>query len=108
MERVYIAGPMTGYKDCNRAAFRRAAKRLRRQGWDVVNPAEFDDAYVHVLTESEDLRWACYLSRDILHLASCQKVYFLKGWRESYGARIEQIAAHKLGLATEYEDDIKL
>ena len=103
MRRVYIAGPMTGYKDLNHKAFNKVSKRFIKQGWDVVNPAKFDDTYIHILTENEGIRWTHYLSRDIVQLATCEKVFFLRGWEKSYGARVERLVALKLGLNVEYE-----
>jgi hypothetical protein len=39
-KRIYIAGPMTGLVEHNFPAFHAAADRLRKAGWDAVNPAE--------------------------------------------------------------------
>ena len=38
--RVYLAGPMTGYPDYNYPAFHCAAEQYRAAGFDVVSPAE--------------------------------------------------------------------
>jgi len=35
----YLAGGMTGHKDENRPAFDRIARKLRAEGYEVVNPA---------------------------------------------------------------------
>ena len=37
--RVYIAGPMTGYKNFNREAFHKAEEKLKQKGCTVLNPA---------------------------------------------------------------------
>ncbi|EGF7427729.1 DUF4406 domain-containing protein, partial [Escherichia coli] len=37
--RVYIAGPMTGYKNFNREAFHEAEEKLKQKGCTVLNPA---------------------------------------------------------------------
>ncbi|HIB8586172.1 TPA: DUF4406 domain-containing protein, partial [Escherichia coli] len=39
MAVIYIAGPMTGYKDHNRTAFFIEAMRLAADGHVVLNPA---------------------------------------------------------------------
>ncbi|EKK0430642.1 DUF4406 domain-containing protein, partial [Escherichia coli] len=41
--RVYIAGPMTGYKNFNREAFHKAEEELKREGHTVLNPAVLPD-----------------------------------------------------------------
>ncbi len=41
--RVYIAGPMTGYKNFNREAFHNAEEELKREGHTVLNPAVLPD-----------------------------------------------------------------
>ena len=40
--KLYLAGPMTGYPEDNRPRFNQLARVLRDRGFDVVNPAEFD------------------------------------------------------------------
>ena len=42
MKRIYIAGPMRGVKDLNRAAFTEHAARLRALGWAVENPVSVE------------------------------------------------------------------
>lgn len=37
--KIYIAGPMTGYPDYNRAAFNAKASELTAEGHIVLNPA---------------------------------------------------------------------
>ncbi|WP_270377017.1 DUF4406 domain-containing protein, partial [Escherichia coli] len=43
MAVIYIAGPMTGYKDHNRTAFFTEAMRLAADGHVVLNPATLPD-----------------------------------------------------------------
>jgi len=37
---IYIAGPMRGYKNLNLKAFFDAEKKLKKDGWVVINPAK--------------------------------------------------------------------
>jgi hypothetical protein len=76
---LYVAGPMTGYPECNYPAFHDAAERLRQEGYLVVNPAEDDNDghYVDILRD------------DIKALLTCHGVALLDNWWESPGARTE-------------------
>ena len=42
MNRLYLAGPMTGIEDLNFPAFHAEAARLRALGYTVINPAEIN------------------------------------------------------------------
>lgn len=57
---VYILGPMTGYKDDNRPAFREAAAKLRSMGYEVTSPDELDRR-----DPAKRNEWADFLRRDI-------------------------------------------
>ncbi len=88
--RVYLAGPMTGYEDHNFPAFHAAAERLRGSGLEVVNPAD------HGLLSG--LGWSDYMRWDLVKLAGCHAVYVLPGWEKSKGASLEISIARALGM----------
>ena len=46
MKKIYLSGPMTGFKDYNYQMFNDAAKKLRAEGFEVVNPAEFPETKI--------------------------------------------------------------
>jgi hypothetical protein len=81
---------MTGYKDKNFPAFISAAKKLRKAGYLVINPAELD------VNEPEDV-WEECLRRDIRELMACSGVATLPGWKKSRGANLEVFIARALG-----------
>lgn len=84
VSRLYIAGPMTGYVQCNYPAFDRAQALLEASGFEVVNPASFGSKGGH---------YTDILRDDIRSLLDCHGVATLEGWWESPGARTEvQIA----------------
>lgn len=89
-KRVYIAGPMTGYPDCNFAAFHAAAERLSAAGWKVFNPAENFGG-------RKDLPREAYLRLDLAVLAQCDAIAMLPGWEDSRGAKLEYLVARELG-----------
>lgn len=79
IERIYVAGPMTGYPECNYPEFNRVAKHLRSAGYKVTNPAEYGTQGHYVGLLREDLRL----------LLDCHAVAVLEGWWLSSGARNE-------------------
>jgi hypothetical protein len=90
MTRIYIAGPMTGYPELNFPFFNTAAKRLREQGHDAVNPAEI------VTDQSAD--WQTCMRADIAQLVTCDAILLLPGWETSKGATLEHSIAKALGF----------
>lgn len=94
VERVYISGPMTGIKDNNFPAFYEAEKKLKAMGYKTVNPAK------NVITVLQYPEWEDYISAAILSMKGCTCIYFLQGWENSYGARIEKLVAEKNGMKT--------
>jgi hypothetical protein len=117
---IYVAGPMRGYPNWNYHAFDSQTEALRKQGWQVVNPAEMDREFKekyfdkHKISEpntfdpmvnyhdQEFLRDV--LSRDLEAIAkNCTAIYMMKGWEHSLGARAEWALAKALGLDIFYE-----
>lgn len=90
-QRIYIAGPMTGYPDYNYPAFDEAAKIWSDRGWAVLNPAD------HFLRD-QDLEMATYMRGAIHAVLQADAVAVLNGWSTSPGATMEVIMAHRLGL----------
>lgn len=81
--KLYLAGPMSGYKDNNYPAFHLEAAALRSFGYEVVSPAELEshpNGRVHYV----DL-----IREDLRLMLDCHGVAVLDGWWESGGARNE-------------------
>ena len=91
--KIYIAGPMTGYPDYNRAAFNAKASELMAEGHIVLNPAVLPGG----LCQSE------YMEICLAMVRSADAIYLLNRWEESIGARAEHALAEKLGLTVIYE-----
>ena len=72
--RVYIAGPMTGYKNFNREAFHKAEEELKREGHTVLNPAVLsrraDTATLHGYLHGNDSLCGCDLHAERLAAVS--------------------------------------
>lgn len=98
---MYIAGPMTKYRDSdwNYAAFDAAASELRALGFDVYNPAEAFD-------RRTDLPRKVYMRKCVSVLPLCDAVVLLPGWEESKGAQCEKFVAEQLEIpVVEYNGD---
>lgn len=97
VQRLYIAGPMTGYKDFNRPAFHRAAKAAREQNFDVASPAELFEAGPH------DQTWSFYMKGAIRMMLTCDVILMLDNWSNSKGATLEWKIAQELQMPVHYE-----
>lgn len=107
--RIYIAGPMTGYKLYNFPAFDAVADEIRAEGHKPINPADLDrEAGFDPATLPEDWDWSTYLpgvdpndfiNRDIEAIKTADAIYMLPGWRESRGARAEHALAEWRGIS---------
>ena len=89
--RVYVAGPMMGLPDFNRAAFAEADAHLTAAGFEVVNPASLPEP-------CEAPEWLDWMRACIPQLVTCDGVAMLPGWGDSRGAVIEVLLADGLGL----------
>lgn len=90
MNRVYIAGPMTGIPGFNYAEFNRVAASLRALGYTALNPAENPAPACG--------SWEGYMRMAIAQLVRCDEIHLLRGWSKSRGACIERWIAVELGL----------
>ncbi len=102
--KIYVCGPMRGRPQFNFPAFFVAEGYLRSEGWDVVNPAQFDQEEGvdwqgnegGVLPEGFDVKETA--RRDLDALLSCDAIYLLRGWSRSMGAQAEHAVARWCGL----------
>ncbi len=89
--KIYVSGPMSGLPNNNVSAFDAAAVRLRKKGYQVINPAELDDGEpcgVQVVHVGDTLR----------ALTKCGAVATLKNWKKSRGANLEVHVARALAF----------
>lgn len=90
VQRVYIAGPMTGYAELNFPAFFNETAVLRAVGLHVINPAE--------INVDPKKGWTACMRADISLLVTCDRIHLLPGWSRSKGASLEHHIARALGL----------
>jgi hypothetical protein len=101
MKRAYLSGPMTGIDAWNFPAFHAAAAKLRAEGYEVISPAELDEAEDVPLGSRP---WADYLRRDLVAMleGGCTVIALLPGYESSKGAMLELHVAAALGFEVIY------
>jgi hypothetical protein len=107
MRRCYIAGPMRGRDDFNRAAFLAAAERLTREGWQAITPFDLNapdgsDEVAQLTNDGPSLQ-RLFAQRDLdcvlsLRPENGDMIYLLPGWQESRGASAEAAVAKWVGV----------
>ena len=95
-KRIYISGAIAHHDiDERKAAFAAAARRLKSEGYTPVNPFE------NGLPDSED--WRRHMRVDIGMLLQCGRIYMLRGWEFSKGAKLELDVASSCGIEVMFE-----
>jgi hypothetical protein len=89
--RVYIAGPMSGYREYNFPLFNEIAQKFRDHGFEVENPADNFEGKGHLYTRSDCMK------KDYARISRCTGMVMLPDWQHSRGARCEYI----MGLEAE-------
>lgn len=92
--KCYIAGPMSGLPQSNFPAFDAAAAALRDRGYEVVSPAELDNAHDRAIALADlppTKTWGDFLARDVKLIADggIECIVLLPDWYKSRGARLE-------------------
>lgn len=107
-KKIYIAGPMTGLPNFNFEAFDRAAIHLKALGYEPLNPADNGREFLAKNNNKapDERQYRQLLSRGREMIRQCSKIYLLKGWEKSYGARDELSYALIIGLLPEVEGSL--
>lgn len=94
---IYIAGPMTGIENDNAEAFNEIESMLRA-GYPmavIINPINNPKAPV---TATKEEAWIHYMRLSIAQISQSDAVWWLPGWENSRGARLERVNADALNL----------
>lgn len=102
--KAMISQPMAGKTDGEIAETRERAKaKLEEMGYEVADTVF--DFTVEILEALEVVNSPVYyLGNSIQAMSRCTAVYFLKGWNDARGCRIEHDIAVAYGLEVLYED----
>ena len=98
--RVFISGPMTGYKKYNFPKFDAWAKRLKAAGAAyVVNPADVSRQFREADVNAHGTMFRMMVGEQLkLARAYCDTILLLDGWEVSSGVREELRLAIDLGF----------
>ncbi|MCK9470216.1 MAG: DUF4406 domain-containing protein [Bacilli bacterium] len=71
---------------------------------------EFVDSFVdeNVITSATKQESVAYLAKSLEYMSLCDAVYFIKGWENARGCRIEHTVAKAYGLEILYDLKLKI
>lgn len=104
--KAMISQPMSGKSDEEITNTRhRAVMALNGEGYEIVNTLFEGDRYEEEYLESLGVQNIpmYFLAKSIEKMASCDVVYFCKGWKKARGCIIENAAAKAYGVKMIYE-----
>ena len=99
---IYISGSISNDPDYKQK-FKKAENYLSDNfPGIIINPVEHAEMNFDVKnTSCHD-----FMIFDLNLLKKCNKIFMLKGWEKSVGAKIEKMWAGKLGIEIIYEENI--
>ena len=109
--RIYIAGPMKGYKDHNYENFERISLMFFEDPvlfdrWETVNPVEIGESFGTVVDLDGNPELLKRLMEfELAAVKSCDAIFLLHGWEKSQGARAELRVALENDSEVITEDD---
>lgn len=107
IKRVMISQPMNGLTDEEIIEVRdRATKHLQQFNYEVVSTFFTDEFIANTNLPMEgvvnqNLLW---LGMSIARMSTVDAVYFVKGWEDARGCKLEHLAAFMYGLELLFED----
>lgn len=96
--KLYISGPMNGYPDLNKKAFKVAENLLHFAGYETVNPHDIEPEFGSLTTTDIQPNNFNYLRGDLIEMLKCDGVAVIGNTTCSWGATIEIDLAHRVGL----------
>lgn len=90
--KVYISGSISDDPQYKKH-FKRAETKLKKEGYLVFNPTCIPVIFNY---------WE-FMKIDLSVLECCDKIYMLRGWQNSRGAKIELARAIELNIPVMYE-----
>jgi hypothetical protein len=101
MKKAMISQPMGGLTQEQIVAQRDAAiKFLTENGYEIVNTLFTDEWYSKEKMAERGVVQIplCFLAKSLENMSKCHAAYFVIGWENARGCRIERAAAEAYGL----------
>ncbi len=98
-KKIYISGAITGFEKVAPLLFEIAERKLKEQGFEVVNPMTIE--------HNHDLTWNSYMRVDLKALLDCDYIFMLSNWKVSRGAKIEHQLALDLEIGILFQSEIE-
>lgn len=95
--KVYISGKITG-NDKYIEEFEKVSNMLSDKGYEVINPALVNRNLPKSTTYEEYMKM-CYTMLEMADI-----IYFMKGYNDSKGAKLEKEYAFKNDITVTYEE----
>ena len=102
-KRIYIAGPVNGNHNYKVDFFNAEMYLQSEHPHQIVNPVTLGQKLAKMYKGNNKPTEKDYMIHDIYELFSCDKIYMLKGWETSVGARAEHAVATALKLEIIYQ-----
>ena len=110
MKKAMLSQPMNGFTEEQIGESRnRAVEYLTTNGYEVLNTLLADEWYAEWYgKESMKQRGVrqipvCFLAKSLENMSLCDTVFFVKGWEDARGCKIEHEVAKQYGLEIIYE-----
>ena len=92
-KKIYISGKIKGL-DNYKELFNAAEKEYIDKGWKVINPTRIE----HISS-----KWGDIILDDLHVLNSCDAIFMLNNWQDSFGAQTEHYFAKGNNLEIIYQ-----
>lgn len=93
--KLYLSGPITGYKHLNRPAFQEAKQQLELRAYEVINP---HDLITPIQQKQNNYNLFMRIDLRAMLALDVRGIALLPGWSQSKGAKIEKDLAQTLGM----------
>jgi hypothetical protein len=103
-KRCMISQPMSDVDESIIQEVRaRAIKVIEEMGYEYRSTYYEDDSFKPYLNPRVTKPGVAYLSRALDMLSTCDAMYFVKGWENSCGCRVEEFVCKTYGIKCIYE-----
>ena len=99
--KAMISQPMAGKTEEEIVEARnKAIEKLEELGYEVVNTLFTDEWYSEKSMSERGVvnKPLCFLAKSLDAMSACDAVYFVEGWENARGCKLERVAAEAYGI----------